>query len=102
MVSFSLLTAVILWRRRELWPLTLAGAAGYVLVYVAVLKLWHVVVPSFGAQWNREALWGPAVFGVPLDEVAWAAAFGLAWPLFAAYLFDARVEPVSSSRALEP
>ena len=42
------------------------------------------------------------MFGVPLDEVAWAAAFGLACPLFAAYLFDAPVEPVSSSSALEP
>jgi len=70
-------------------------------VYWAVLKLWHLLVPSFGAQWNSEALWGPTVFGVPLDEVAWAAAFGLAWPLFAAYLFHARLEPASSSSALE-
>jgi hypothetical protein len=101
-LAFAVLTVVILWRRRELWPLAVTGALGYALFYLAVLKLWYVLVPGFGAQWNTVALWGPMVFGVPLDEVVWAVAFGLAWPLFAAYLFDARLEPVLSSTALEP
>jgi hypothetical protein len=101
-LAFTVLTVVILWRRRDLWPLAVTGALGYTLVYVAVLKLWYELVPGFGAQWNAVALWGPMVFGVPLDEVAWAAAFGLAWPTFAAYLFDARLRPAPSSPAREP
>lgn len=101
-MAFCALTAVILLRRRDLWPIALAGIPAYTLTYSAVLKLWHVAVPSFGAQWNPKGLWGPAVFGIPLDEVVWAAAFGLAWPTFAAYLFDARVGPSPSSPAREP
>lgn len=95
--AFGALIAVILWRRREFWPLVLAGVVGYALVYVIALKLWYVLVPGFGAQWNVHALWGPMVLGVPLDEVVWAAAFGAAWPLFVAYLFDARLHPVPQS-----
>ena len=101
-IACGALTAVILWRRRELWRLAVAGALAYALVYVVVLKLWYVLVPSFGTQWNAGALWGPTVFGVPLDEVVWAVAFGLAWPAFAAYLLDARLRPGPSSAAGEP
>ena len=96
-LAFGVLTALILWRRPGIWPLALAGPLGYALVYAAALKAWHLVVPSFGAQWNSEALWGPTLLGVPLDEVVWAAAFGLAWPVFAAYLFDARLEPAPTT-----
>jgi hypothetical protein len=101
-LAFSVLTTAVLWRRRTLWPLAAAGLPVFTVVYAAVLKLWHVIVPGFGAQWNAKGLWGPVVFGVPLDEVVWAAAFGLAWPVFAAYLFDARLQPAPSSRTGEP
>jgi hypothetical protein len=101
-LAFGGLSAIIVWRRRELWPLALAGAPGYAFVYVPALKFWHVLVPSFGSQWNPEGLWGPSVIGLPLDELAWAAAFGLAWPTFAAYLLDARLRPAPFSPASEP
>jgi hypothetical protein len=100
-LAFGVLTALILWRRREIWPLAVAGSPGYALVYVAALKAWHVTVPSFGSQWNAAAMWGLTVFGLPLDEVVWAATFGLAWPVFAAYLFDARLEPAPSELRMD-
>lgn len=91
--AFGALVAVILWRRREFWPLFIAGVFGYAIVYVTALKLWYVLVPGFKGQWNIDALWGPVIMGVPLDEIVWSAAFGGAWPLFAMYLFDARLRP---------
>ncbi len=101
-MAFCALTAVILWRRRDLWRLALAGVPGFALLYVGLLKTSYVLIPAFGGQWNPKGLWGPMVSGVPLDEVAWAAAFGLAWPVFAAYLFDARLQSAPSSPAREP
>jgi hypothetical protein len=95
-MAFGVVAAVLLWLRPELWRLAVSGVPGFALAYFAVLKLWYQLVPSFAAQWNPRGLWGPIVFGVPLDEVVWAAAFGLAWPVFAAYLFDARLEPAPS------
>jgi hypothetical protein len=101
-LAFGALTAVILWRRREFWPLAAAGSPAYAVLYVVTLKIWYVLVPSFGAQWNAGALWGPTVLGIPLDEVVWAAAFGMAWPMFAAYLLDARLQPAPSPTTSEP
>jgi len=101
-MAFCLLTGVVLVRRPELWSLALAGATSYAAVYAAALKLWHVIVPNFGSQWNPAGLWGPSVIGLPLDELVWAAAFGLAWPTFAAYLFDARLQPAPFSPPSEP
>jgi hypothetical protein len=101
-MAFCALTAVILWRRRDLWPLALAGIPGFALLYLGLLKTSYVLMPTFGSQWNPQGLWGPMLFGVPLDEVIWAAAFGVAWPLFAAYLFDARVTPAPSSLIPRP
>ena len=98
-VAFGVLTALILWRRRDIWPLAVAGSPGYALAYGAVRKLWHLLVPSFGSQWNAAAMWGPTVVGLPLDEVVWAAAFGAAWPVFAACLSDARLEPAAERGA---
>jgi hypothetical protein len=37
------------------------------------------------------------ILGVPLDEIIWGAAFGGAWPMFAMYLFDARLRPALQS-----
>jgi hypothetical protein len=98
-LAFGALTAVILWRRRVFWRLAAAGSLAYAVLYVVVLKLWYVLVPSFSAQWNAGALWGPMVFGIPLDEVVWATAFGMAWPTFVAYLLDARLQTAPFSPA---
>ena len=91
--AFSALTLIILWRRRWFWSLAFAGSLGYAILYVSVLKIWYVLVPDFVAQWNSRALWGPVIFGLPLDEIIWAAAFGAAWPVFAMYLFDSKLLP---------
>ena len=88
-VSFAL---CVFWLGGRLWPLAVTGLGGFTILYFAVLKAVLTLSSGFINQWNTATLWGPRVLGVPLDEVAGAAAFGLAWPLFAAYLFDARLE----------
>ncbi len=80
--------AVFLTMRPAWWRLALGGAAGYCLAHCAVFKGVLVVAPSFIGAWNRDNLWGPAVWGLPLDEIVWALGFGAVWPLFAGLLFD--------------
>lgn len=78
-------------RYRRLWLVAVQGAFGFLLVYVAVLRLSFVIWPQFLLQWNSDGLWGTSFLGVPLEEVLWALAFGAIWPGFMAYVFDARL-----------
>jgi hypothetical protein len=91
-ISFFLFALCVFWLGGKLWPLAVAGLSGFTVVYFAVTKLVFTLNPGFLNQWNTAALWGPRVLGIPLDEIAAAAGFGLAWPLFAAYFFDTRLE----------
>jgi len=94
-LSSALFALPIFWLGGRLWQLAVAGLSGFTILYFAGLKAVFMLSPGSVSQWNAAGLWGPQVLGVPLDEIAGAAAFGLAWPLFAAYLFDARLEAVA-------
>lgn len=63
------------------WPLAAWGCAGFTLIYFGAVKLLYATLPHFRSQWNLPALSGVTLLGVPLEEVAWGAAFGAAWPL---------------------
>jgi hypothetical protein len=89
-IAIGALWTVLLWHRRELWPLSAAGAVGFTAYYAVIVVALAVVLPGLQLHWTRENLWGPRVFGVPLEEVAWAFAYGAVWPLFMAYVFDTR------------
>jgi len=91
-LSSVLLALGISWLGGGHWPLGVAGLGGFTILYFAVLKAVFTLDPGAANQWNTAVLWGPRVLGVPLDEIAGAAAFGFAWPVFAAYLFDARLD----------
>jgi hypothetical protein len=56
-------------------------------------------LPVLQLHWNPHNLWGPRLFGVPVEEVAWALAYGAVWPLFMAYVFDARPVPRLDAKA---
>lgn len=78
-------------RYRRLCSVAVPGALGFLLVYVAVLRLSFVIWPHSLLQWNSDGLWSSRFLGVPLEEVLWALAFGAIWPRFMAYVFDARL-----------
>ena len=83
----------ILCLRKNLWPIQCIGMISFIIFYLIIIKVGFMVFPEFLQQWTAKNLWGPDVWGVPLDEIAWAAAFGAVWPLIIAYLFDARLVP---------
>ncbi len=88
--SICVLGVVVLAVRRDLWPMALAGSVSFLLLYFATIKLCFGLFPEFLLQWNHLNLWGPTVFGVPLDELVWAAGFGGVWPMMMAWTFDVR------------
>jgi len=85
--AMALLLAVL---RGELWRCALAGAIGFPLCCVPLLSASYRLWPHFAEQWNHANLLGVSMFGVPVEEVAWALVTGATWPLFIGYVFDAR------------
>lgn len=83
--------AVLAFRQRGLLHLSAAGGAGFGILYSAVLKGAYALWPRFADQWSAAGSWGLSVLGLPLEEVVWATGGGAVWPLFVAYLVDARV-----------
>jgi hypothetical protein len=92
-LSFVIFTPAVFWLGGKLWPLPVAGLLGFPLIYFAIMEASFLLFPDFVNQWNPAVLWGPKVWGVPIDEIISAAAFGIAWPVFAAYILDARIRP---------
>jgi hypothetical protein len=82
---------MVLWIRRDLWRLAAAGAVGFTVLYAGLLRGAFAVLPGFFDQWNAANLWGPRVAGLPVDEIAWAAACGAVWPLMMAYVMGVRL-----------
>lgn len=91
LIGYILVAGVILLLRRELWPLGIYGLLGYMLLYLLqaaiVLHIW----PHFTLQWTAGAQLGWSPLSIPGYELLWAAGFGLAWPLFAAYVLGLRL-----------
>lgn len=83
--------AVLVRRQRHLLRLALAGAVGFGLLYPAVLALAGRLWPHFPGQWSESGSWGLRLAGLPLEEVVWALGGGAVWPLFVAFLVDARL-----------
>jgi hypothetical protein len=88
LACFGLVSFVILLRRPAYWCLAIPASLGHGIVYLSVLKGLYLLFPAFLEQWNQSGLWGPIIWGIPLDEMAWAFAIGFSWALVAAYLFD--------------
>jgi hypothetical protein len=80
------------------WLLGALGVAGFTPVYTGLVAFGFHLFPSHALQWNPAVLWGTALGGVPLAEIAWAAAFGAAWPLTLAAVFGLRLRGVADVR----
>ncbi len=80
----------ILAIRPELRWLSIGGAAVFTPVYFLFVLALFEFCPDYVNQWNEAGLWGHYVLGVPVDEIAWAAATGAVWPLVAGWCMVAR------------
>jgi hypothetical protein len=81
---------LLLWLRPGYWRISAFGLFGCTLVHFLLVKTSFALTPSFSQSWNASNLWGPILWGVPLDELVWSAAAGAVWPMCMAYAFDTR------------
>jgi hypothetical protein len=74
--------------RRTLWPLAVASALQSVLLYLCTLGFVKWLWPSFFSAWTWSGLSGVALWGIPVEEVAWGLAYGPFWGTTMAWLLD--------------
>jgi len=79
--------------RRDRWELSAWGALSLSAAWFGLVWATYALAPGFAAQWNGAGAWAIRLAGVPLGEVAWAAAFGAFWPVFLAHVFDVTLSP---------
>jgi hypothetical protein len=92
-VLISLSITIILlfvWFCRDFRKLCVYGAIGFTLFYGVLTSLSFLFFPHFLEQWNLTNLSGVLILNVPIEEVVWAFGFGAYWPLFIAYILDAK------------
>lgn len=85
--------AMLLWLGRRLWRLAVCGAVAFGLGYSLFVKLAFALWPDFMRAWgiaHQPHLW---VWGIPLYEGLWAAAFGAVWPLFVTWCIGTDLLP---------
>jgi len=88
LISSVLLTLLVLYVRHDLWPVWLSGLTGFTLFYLLFIKACFMIYPNSIDLWNIHALWGYYPWGIPLEELVWAAVFGGGWPVIMVYVLD--------------
>ncbi len=83
--SFVGFAALIVWlgvRGKLHWPIGMAGALLFVMVYKMQTVLWSVWDPDLERFWSAGTyIAGPLpLTGLPGDELLWAAFYGFLWP----------------------
>jgi hypothetical protein len=90
-LATGLLAVYLLLRKLSHWPLALAGILIFPLVYLTMTRFEFWLWPDFVEQWSKTLPWGRRIVGLPLGEITWSIVFGAYWPLFTAYIFDAKL-----------
>ncbi len=80
----------LLLLQRQLWFLALTGALIFLGAHSLVLLAFLNSSPHLLKLWNGTAVSG-LIWGLPLEELAWALGFGFTWPLYMAYVFNVQV-----------
>lgn len=66
--------------RPDLLGKSVAGGGIFLVYYLVFLAGLELISPGYIARvWNLEALTGLSIFGFPLEELLFAAAFGMYW-----------------------
>jgi hypothetical protein len=97
-ISTSVTVALLFfWLCRDFRILCVWGAIGFTLFYGILICMGIMFFPHFLKQWNLANLSGILIFNVPIEEFIWAFVFGACWPLYIAYILDAkRTDNISS------
>jgi hypothetical protein len=90
LLSMAVGLLVLSLKLHRLQHIALTGGLGFSLFYFLFLKWSYTVSSGFPLHWNQGSLSGLNLWGVPVEEILWAAGFGAIWPRFMAYVFDAR------------
>jgi len=85
--------------RFKYWRMAAAGSILFTLYYLLIAALILNFFPHMHSYWNKEILLGISVFNVPLEEIAWAFAFGAVWPLAMTYVFDLELSDKNRKKA---
>jgi hypothetical protein len=83
--------AMLIWLKRECWPLLVYGGGGFAASYLLVLRLLFAIWPGFTLAWRHSLQPHAWVLGLPVHEFAWALGYGAVWPLFVAWCLDTRL-----------
>jgi hypothetical protein len=84
LLAYAAVVAGLLWSRPRDAALAWWGALSFAIAWFVLVRTTFAALPGFDLQWTAPAPWGVPVAGVPLGELAWAAAFGAFWPPFVA------------------
>jgi hypothetical protein len=91
LVAMALVGLLIVRRRPDLTVVALRGGLTFPVLYGTALGISIGVWPHFASYWARANLSGLGLFGLPLEELAWASGFGAVWPLVVADVLDVRL-----------
>lgn len=86
-VSQTIVASGLLVIRPWLWKPVFAATAGFSLYYCGLLYIFSLILPGFWSMWNGWGVWGVTLWGMPIEEVLWAASFSASWSLVMAYTF---------------
>jgi hypothetical protein len=76
--------------RPALLRLSCAAIVLYPPYYLLIAFSTAGLFPGFFAIWDGPELWGPRLFGLPVDEIAWVGSYALCYPLIFATALDVR------------
>lgn len=78
--------------RPELRRRMLTSLCASTIIYFAYFVLLIAMFPGYVERvWNLKALWGIFIFGVPLEELIFAASLGFIWPSIYEYFRERRI-----------
>jgi hypothetical protein len=97
LLTIAIIGFSLAWFERTLIILCPYGILCFTFFYTLILKIGFWMSPEFLDQWNLPALCGISPLGIPLEEIAWAAACGAVWPMITGFIFGLRIPNVSEN-----
>lgn len=91
------LGGLMAWLRPDAWSLALRGLMGFPPIYLLATWLVGFAWPEFGLQWSGSHLWGPRLWGIPIEEAAWALAYGALCPWITVYVLGVQTTALPAS-----
>ncbi|HEX4542742.1 MAG TPA: lycopene cyclase domain-containing protein [Candidatus Acidoferrum sp.] len=93
-IALAVAAIVIALRRSDLIPTMLVGAMSFAVLYFAMFRIVLFLYPEFIQRYYTiKNLLGIYVFGIPIEELLFAAAGGAVWSVAYEYLHGYKLTP---------